>query len=58
MQGCGQTPIRSTVGSEVVQKKDTSQLDGPTPTNAYGFKVSQSAFCESHGIHEVGVTNY
>ena len=34
-------------------KRDTSQLEGPTPNNTYGFKVSQSALplsCDSHEV--------
>ena len=37
-------------------KRDTSQLEGPTPANSYGFKISQSGLCASHNIHEVGVS--
>ena len=34
-------------------KKDTSQLEGPTPPNSYGFRVSQSALQGSHDLHDV-----
>lgn len=34
-------------------KRDTSQLEGPTPQNTYGFKISQSAFATSCDTHEV-----
>ncbi len=36
--------------------KDTSQLEGPTPDNSYGFKINQSALpdqaiCDSHEVY-------
>ena len=32
-------------------KKETSQLEGPSPNNTYGFKISQSALpCDSHEV--------
>lgn len=34
-------------------KRDTSQIEGPTPQNSYGFKISQSAFASSSDTHEV-----
>lgn len=34
-------------------KRDTSQIEGPTPQNTYGFKISQSAFASSSDTHEV-----
>lgn len=34
-------------------ERDTSQIEGPTPQNSYGFKISQSAFASSSDTHEV-----
>lgn len=34
-------------------KRDTSQIEGPTPLNTCGFKISQSSFATSSDTHEV-----
>ena len=36
-----------------LEKRETSQLEGATPSNSFGFKVSQSALLGSHDLHEV-----
>ena len=36
-----------------LRRRDTSQLEGPTPQNSYGFKISQSALATSSDTHEV-----
>lgn len=43
------------VFTPVTVKRDTSQLEGPTPQNSYGFKISQSAFAASSDMHEVSM---
>ncbi|XP_033741299.1 uncharacterized protein LOC117328070 [Pecten maximus] len=35
------------------QKGHTSQIDGPTPQNSFGFKVSQDNLQEAKALHEV-----
>lgn len=39
--------------SSTLLKRETSQLEGPTPVNSYGFKISQSALQGSHDLHDV-----
>ncbi|XP_060083937.1 uncharacterized protein LOC132563202 [Ylistrum balloti] len=35
------------------QKGHTSQIDGPTPQNSFGFKISQDNLQEAKALHEV-----
>lgn len=44
------TPVSPNIS---LVKTETSQLEGPTPANAFGFKVSQSALRGSHDLHDV-----
>lgn len=41
-----------------MEKRETSQLEGPTPSNSFGFKVSESALLGSHDLHEVKSSFY
>jgi hypothetical protein len=46
-------PVMNLTFTPAHLKRDTSQLEGPTPQNTYGFKISQSALATSSGTHEV-----
>ncbi len=39
-------------------KRDNSELEGPTPSNTYGFKVSQSALPARSDSHQVLTLTY
>lgn len=34
-------------------KRSTSQIDGPTPKNTYGFKLTQQNYQDAKALHEV-----
>ncbi|XP_052087606.1 uncharacterized protein LOC127724637 isoform X3 [Mytilus californianus] len=36
-----------------VQKRNVSQIDGPTPKNSFGFQISQQNFHDAKALHEV-----
>lgn len=41
-----------------VPKKDSSQIEGPSIANSYGFKISMQNLQDAKALHEVSCTTY
>ncbi|XP_071136539.1 uncharacterized protein [Mytilus edulis] len=51
--GKGELSIELQQYSTPVQKRNVSQIDGPTPKNSFGFQISQQNFHDAKALHEV-----
>ncbi|XP_063402916.1 DNA polymerase zeta catalytic subunit-like [Mytilus trossulus] len=49
----GELSIELQQYSTPVQKRNVSQIDGPTPKNSFGFQISQQNFHDAKALHEV-----
>lgn len=47
------SPLQNQFTAMNVVKKDTSQIEGPSICNSYGFKVSMQNLQEAKALHEV-----
>ncbi|OPL32791.1 dna subunit polymerase zeta catalytic, partial [Mytilus galloprovincialis] len=51
--GKGELSIELQQYSTPVQKRNVSQIDGPTPKNSFGFQISQQNFHDAKALHVV-----
>ncbi len=47
-------PVQNQLTTMNVQKRENSQIEGPSICNSYGFKVSMQNLQEAKALHEVG----
>lgn len=50
---CSFFPIQNQLTAMNVPKKESSQIEGPSICNSYGFKVSMQNLQEAKALHEV-----
>lgn len=54
LMGCLLLSIQNQITAMNVPKKESSQIEGPSICNSYGFKVSMQNLQEAKALHEVG----